>query len=131
MRRRFSKRNSQPATIELTPLIDMVFIILIFFIVTTSFVKESGIDVERPESSLSQNIAGTYVQVTIANTGTVFLGDQHIDSTDDRSVAQALRAQRSKHVVIKADRSVSLDVFTTVQDACYRAGAERVDLATE
>lgn len=131
MRRRFSKRQSQPASIELTPLIDMVFIILIFFIVTTSFVKESGIDVQRPESSLSQSIAGSYVLVTIADTGNVFVGEQHMDATDDRSVAQALHAQRSKHVVIKADRSVSLDIFTTVQDACYRAGAERVDLATE
>lgn len=131
MRRCFRKRNSQPAAIELTPLIDMVFIILIFFIVTTSFVRESGIDVKRPESSLSQHIAGSFVLVTIADTGAVYVGEQHVDAGDDRSIAHALSAQHSKHVVIQADRSVSLDTFTTVQDACYRAGAERVDLATE
>ena len=130
MRRRFAKRASVPATVELTPLIDMVFIILIFFIVTTSFVKETGIDVDRPESSLSQSIAGSFVIITIVDTGAVFLGDQLIDETDNHSIAQALNNQQSKHVLIQADRSATLDIFTKVQDACYEAGAERVDLAT-
>ena len=121
----------QVAAIELTPLIDMVFIILIFFIVSTSFVRETGIDIERPESSLSQNISGSFVLITIADTGSVYLGDQRIEAAADSLIAQALDTQSLKHVVIQADRSVPLHVFTTVQDSCYRAGAERVDLATE
>ena len=132
MRRRFSQhRSKQVASIELTPLIDMVFIILIFFIVSTSFVRETGIEVERPESSLSQNITGSFVLITIADTGSVYLGDQRIEAESDHAIAQALNNQSLKHVVIQADRSVPLHVFTTVQDSCYRAGAERVDLATE
>ena len=131
MRRRFGKREQAGASVELTPLIDMVFIILIFFIVSTSFVKESGISVDRPESSLSTHIAGSFVVVTIADNGSVFAGDRSIDAHDVNAIQQMLKAQRSKHVVITADQRVSLKVFTTVQDACYQAGAERVDLASE
>ncbi len=132
MRRRFKSLSSkQMATIELTPLIDMVFIILIFFIVTTSFVRETGIDVKRPESSLTKSISGSFVLISIADTGSVFVGDQLIDAQDHHMIAQALQGQGSQHIVIEADRSVPLHLFTTVQDACYRAGAERVDLATE
>ncbi len=131
MRRRFSQqRRKEVANVELTPLIDMVFIILIFFIVSTSFVRETGIDVERPESSLSQNINGSFVLITIADTGSVYVGDQRIEPENDQPIAQALNSQSLKHVVIQADRTVPLHLFTSVQDSCYRAGAERVDLAT-
>ncbi len=131
MRRRFGQREQAGASVELTPLIDMVFIILIFFIVSTSFVKESGISVDRPESSLSKHIAGSFVVVTIADNGAVFAGERAIDAHDVNGIQQLLKAQRSKHVVITADQRVSLKIFTTVQDTCYQAGAERVDLASE
>jgi biopolymer transport protein ExbD len=108
----------------------MVFIILIFFIVTTSFVRENGIDVERPESSLTMAIPGSFVIISIADSGSVYLNDQLIDAQDDQQIAQSLHQLRSQHVVIEADRSVPLHIFTSVQDSCYRAGAERVDLAT-
>jgi biopolymer transport protein ExbD len=131
MRRRFAPKDQAGAQIELTPLIDMVFIILIFFIVSTSFVKESGISVDRPESSLSTHIAGNFAIITITDDGTVFAGERMIDAHDEVSIRQLMKAQRSKHVVISADQRVTLDTFTQVQDACYRAGAERVDLASE
>ena len=130
MRRR-QKQQRGTAQIELTPLIDMVFIILIFFIVSTSFIRESGVEVTRPESSLSRSIAGTFVAIAIDDGGHVFIANRLISVDDVHGIARELQNQKSSHVVIQADKMVPLSIYTAVQDSCFKAGAERVDLATE
>lgn len=128
-RRRRKDRGT--AQIELTPLIDMVFIILIFFIVSTSFIRETGVEVSRPESSLSRSISGSFVAVAIDDGGHVFVANRRIAIGDTQSIVRELQNQKSTHVVIQADKNVPISIFIAVQDTCFKAGAVRVDVATE
>ena len=82
--RLFRRRNGarRQAFVEMTPLIDMVFILLIFFIVATSFVREAGVAVNKPESSNARGVGDGFVLVAITRAGTVHLGGAAISPND-------------------------------------------------
>lgn len=125
-------RRAQKKTLELNiaPLIDMVFILLIFFLVTTSFVKETGVSVNRPaaDTAVSQSKAGIMIGVTKDNR--VFLDKRAIDVRAVRAnVERALAENPEGSVVIVADRDSLTGLVISVMDACKLAGAENVAIA--
>jgi len=132
MRRRvLSGRLSQrpTATIEMAPLIDMVFILLIFYIVSTSFVQDAGVVVNRPESRSAQPITSRYLPVAITKAGTVHVSGRVIVPGDRETIRIALADLDVRRAVIQADREVTTELLLRVIDTCKAAGAEAVDVA--
>jgi len=124
------KGRRQTAELNMAPLIDMVFILLIFFLVTTSFVKETGVEVNRPAAStaISQNKTNILVAITPQNK--VFMDRREIDIRAVRAnVERALAENPDGAVVVVADRDSSTGTAIQVMDGCRQAGAKNVSLA--
>jgi len=118
--------------IPLTSLIDIVFMLLIYFLLTTNFMVEQGIDVNLPNAEASAPQTRQEVTVYIDRTGAVYLGEAKIDFNDlfDR-LTQRIKENPQRLVVIKADRSVMVDRAVQVMDMARAAGAKQLFLATE
>jgi len=123
------RRGGAGATIEMAPLIDMVFILLIFYIVSTSFVQDAGVVVNRPRSSSARPVTSRYLPVAITKLGTVHVAGRTIAPDEDTPIADALKKLGAKRVVIQADREVPTGLLLRVLDTCRAAGAEAVDVA--
>lgn len=116
--------------INIAPLIDMVFILLIFFLVNTSFVKETGIDVNRPtaSSAVVKNKAG--ILIAIDQNNRVFMDHREIDPRAVRAnVERALAENPEGAVVVVADKASTTGMAIQVMDGCRLAGAANVSLA--
>ncbi len=130
MRRR-RKNTSQGVELNLTPLIDMIFILLIFFMVTASFVRESGIDVERPVAQTSQSLAPSVV-LSIDHDNLIWLEGNTIDLRSVRAWMTNFASEAPEGVVvIAADVMSRSGVVVSVLDACKEAGIENVSVATK
>ncbi len=118
------------ADLNMAPLIDMVFILLIFFLVTTSFVKETGVEVNRPSAvtAVSQNKTNILVAITPQNR--IFMDHREIDIRAVRAnVERALAENPDGNVVVVADRDSNTGIAIQVMDGCRLAGARNVALA--
>jgi biopolymer transport protein ExbD len=131
MRWRRNRRERLAAVVEMTPLIDMVFILLIFFIVATSFVRETGVQVDKPESNQSQRVAEGFLLVAITRNGSVHVVGTTIAPDDRETVQRLLQQTGSEQVVIQADRQAPVGLLLRVQDTCLAAGARQVAVSTE
>lgn len=125
---RRAKKNS--VELNIAPLIDMVFILLIFFLVNTSFVKESGIEVNRPSASTAEIQEKTAIMVAIDKENRVFMENREIDVRAVRAnVERALAENPEGGVVVISDKFTSAGVVINVMDGCRLAGAENISLA--
>lgn len=130
--RSHAEKQVEEAAIDLTPMLDVVFIMLIFFIVTASFVKESGITVTKPEVTQSWLEQRASIFVAIDANDNIYIQRQRYDVNAVRPVIERLQAENPKgSVVIQPDRNSSVVVYAQVQDAIKQAGVERVIMATE
>ncbi|MBE0464368.1 MAG: biopolymer transporter ExbD [Halomonas sp.] len=127
-RRRSMDANAESNEVNLTPMLDVVFIMLIFFIVTTSFIKESGIEIERPESSAASPRPEAQVLVAITPEGAVWVDGKPVDVHQvGREVAGMLTEQGS--AVIQADRESTTGLLIEVMDRLKEAGVDQVAVA--
>ena len=114
----------------MAPLIDMVFILLIFFMVTTSFVKETGIDVQRPTASTAALKEKGNILIGVSADGLVFLDRKQIDIRSVRAHVERCVAENPEGaVVIVADKASHTGVVIQVMDQCRLAGATNVSIA--
>jgi biopolymer transport protein ExbD len=110
----------------------MVFILLIFFLVTTSFVKETGIDISRPTASTAVSNAKATVLIAIDRENRVFLDRREIDVRAVRANMERILAETPEGaVVVVADKASNTGVAITVMDGCRMAGAKSVSLAAQ
>lgn len=123
------RSRSEGASIDIAPLIDMVFILLIFYIVSTSFVQDAGVAIDRPRSRSAQPVNTRYLPVAITKTGSVHVAGQQVDSKDASAVRQALENADVNRVIIQADKAVATGLLLEVYDTCMMAGARSVDVA--
>jgi biopolymer transport protein ExbD len=120
----------QSLELNMAPLIDMVFILLIFFLVTTSFVKETGIDINRPTASTAVSKEKGSILVGIAKDGRVYMDKREIDIRAVRAnVERALAENPESQVVVVADKESQTGVVIMAMDGCRLAGANNVSLA--
>jgi biopolymer transport protein ExbD len=120
------------AQIDLTPMLDVVFIMLIFFIVTASFIKEAGIEVNRPEASTAEPKKNVNILVAISPTNEIWMDQRRIDVRAVRANIERLHAENPKGaVVIQADNESNTETVAAVLDAAREAGVYDVSLATE
>ncbi len=132
MSRKSQKSEEEAGAIDLTPMLDVVFIMLIFFIVTASFVKEPGVEVNRPEATTAQLKKNANILVAITGTGEVWINKNRVDNRTVRTHIERLRAENPKGaVVIQADDNADIDTLTLVADAAREAGVTDVSVATE
>ncbi|EIM63507.1 biopolymer transporter ExbD [Desulfobacter postgatei] len=126
--RRKDKKNA--VELNIAPLIDMVFILLIFFLVTTSFVKETGIDVTRPTASTATMQSKATILIAVDSQNRVFMDHREIDIRAVRAnTERALAENPDGAVVVVADQQSDTGVAIEVMDGCRLAGASNVSLA--
>ena len=124
------KKARQQAEIDMTPMLDIVFIMLIFFIVTTSFVKESGIEVNPPQAQTSQQQDNATIFVAINAEGDVWIDKRLIDIRSVRTVIARLHAENPEGaVVIQSDENARTKDLVSVMDQIRLAGIEKVAIA--
>lgn len=129
MRRRRSMGSADENTeVNLTPMLDVVFIMLIFFIVTTSFIKESGIEINRPESNDASPRPDAQVLVALSPEGAVWVDGRAIDA---HRVGEEVAGMISEDgsVVIQADRESTTGLLIEVMDRLEQAGVDQVAVA--
>lgn len=124
-------RKSKDTELNLMPLIDMVFILLIFFLVTTSFVKESGLEVQRPIASTAETAEKTTMIVAVGEDGDVWIDNKVVDIRSVRSTMERYRHENPLgNVVITADKNSLFGRAIEVLDEVRLAGIkERVVVA--
>lgn len=130
MRRIEFEDQSIASKANLTPLIDMVFILLIFFIVTSSFVKESGIDVSRPQAQTATPKELANIMISITNDGAIWIDRQQIDIRSVRAHVERLHAENPEGaVIILADDASRTGLMVQVLDQTRLAGVSNVSIA--
>jgi len=127
-------RGSDETELNMAPLIDMIFILLIFFLVTTSFVKESGVELLRPMPSNTLSKDKTTLIVSVTREGNIFIDEKgqqrSIDIQLVRSYMERYQAANPQgSVVIAGDRESQIGVVIRVLDACKLAGIKGVSVA--
>ena len=117
--------------INLTPMLDVVFIMLIFFIVTASFIKEAGLDVNRPDSPVTEvQPAEANILVTISSLDEIWIDRRLIDPRAVRANIERLHAENPEgSVVIQPDRKSTNKMLVTVMDAARQAGVYSISIA--
>jgi len=130
MRRSHLENQSTSAGVNLTPLIDMVFILLIFFIVTSSFVKESGIDVNRPSANTAVRKERGNIIIAVTKSGEIWIDKKPVDIRSVRAQVERLRAENPEgSVIILADSDSRTGLMVQVMDQARLAGVENVSVA--
>ena len=116
--------------IDLAPLLDVVFILLIFFIVTTAFVRETGVDVEKPTAISSEKLQKSVYLLAITASGEVFYGGTNIGVDGTRATLMQLYRSNVRPLVIQADKTVPTELLVKVIDQAKLAGVEKINIAT-
>jgi len=123
-------RNKDNAGIDIAPMLDMVFILLIFFIVTSSFVRETGIDVNKPKASSAQELARESILIGISREGTIHINESQVDLRTLRTILQQMIAEKpDRAAVVVADRDAPSGKIVDVLDECNIARVKKVSIA--
>ena len=129
MRRHHSTADEE-AGIDLTPMLDIVFIMLIFFIVASSFIKESGINVERPSAASAAEQPKGNILIAVSADGEIWIDRKQVDIRAVRAAVERLRVdQPDSTVVVQADKDARSGLVIRVMDQAKLAGVEAVALA--
>ena len=118
--------------INLTPMLDVVFIMLIFFIVTATFIKEAGIQVERPDAVTAESQDDAAILIAISPTDEIWIDRKERDPRTVRSVIERLHAENPKgSIVIQADEGSTHETLVIVMEAAKAAGVTNVAIASD
>lgn len=130
-RSRFGASEDE-SDINLTPMLDVVFIMLIFFIVTATFIKQTGIDVLRPEAMTALKKPTVSVLVAISEKGDIWIDKKRVDPGTVRAEIERLHAENPKGgMVVQADKGAKYEKLKSVLDAARAAGLSEVAISTE
>ena len=131
MRRRRDRRKSE-SEVNLTPMLDVVFIMLIFFIVTASFVKESGIEISRPGASTAVRKERGNILIAISANDQIWMNRRQVDPRALRANIERMHAENPQGaVIIQADKDAKTGLLVKVMDAARSAGVKNVSLAAD
>ena len=129
-KRRHSNQVDGDNEINLTPMLDIVFIMLIFFVVTTSFVKESGIEVNRPTAQTAERRDQGNILIAITPGEEIWIDKRPVDIRAVRAVVERLVAENPEGgVIIQGDREAEIGLLVKVMDQVRKAGVVNVSIA--
>lgn len=129
--KRLFSENKSTEEINISPLIDMVFILLIFFIVTTVFVEETGVEINKPQATSASDLEKNSILIAITENGNVVYGGKDVGVSGVRPIVRRLYQKEKMPVIIQADRKSVTDTVVRVIDEAKLAGAISVSIATE
>ena len=130
--RRQRRASAEEAEVDLTPMLDVVFIMLIFFIVTASFVKESGMEVNRPDAATATLKPRGNILVAITPTDQIWIDKRQVDVRALRANLERLHAENPQGaVIIQADVDSKNGLLVAVMDAAKLAKIENISIAAE
>ena len=131
MRRRHARHEDDTA-IDMTPMLDIVFIMLIFFIVTATFVKESGIDVTRPDAETAVKQSRVGILIAIRDNNEVWINRRRVDLAAVRANVERLHAENPQGgAVIQADKNAQTGTLVEIMDQVRLAGVSSISIAAE
>ena len=117
--------------INLSPMIDCIFILLIFFIVTTVFVEETGVEVDKPQAASAVQLEKTSIFIALTEKGEIVYNERDIGIGGVRPLVKQLIQQENLPVIIQADELAPSGLMVRILDEAKLAGAKKVSLATE
>jgi biopolymer transport protein ExbD len=115
--------------VNMSPLIDCVFLLLIFFIVTTVFVEETGVEIQKPQAASAQDMDKHSIMIALTADGKVVFGGREIGVNGVRGVVARQLREKESPVIILADGDARTSPLVDVIDACKLAGAKQVSIA--
>ncbi len=131
MRRRRDRRKAE-SEVNLTPMLDVVFIMLIFFIVTASFVKESGLEISRPGASTAVRKEKGNILIAISANDQIWMNRRQVDPRALRANIERMHAENPQGaVIIQADKEAKTGLLVKVMDAARAAGVKSISLAAD
>jgi len=130
MKRFRNRRTKEETEINLTPMLDVVFIMLIFFIVTTSFVKEAGVQVNRPSASTATQKGKANIIVAIRSNDEIWIDKRIVDLRAVRANIEKLKSLNSQNsIVIQSDKEAKTDTLIKVMDQIRLAGIHEISIS--
>jgi len=128
--RSFADTEDDSSSIDMSPLIDCVFILLIFFIVTTVFLDETGVEVDKPQAASAIQLEKNSILIAVTKKGEVVYGGRDIGVAGVRPLVKRMIQKEDMPVIIQADFEVPTGLFVRVVDEAKLAGAVKVSIAT-
>lgn len=129
-RRLFLNNDSKTTEINISPLIDIVFILLIFFIVTTVFFEETGVEVNKPQAISQQELENNSIMIAITDDGQVYYGGRNIGVVGVRNLVRRMTSNEALPVILQADEMVPTRLLIEVLDEAKLGGAASVNVST-
>ena len=131
MKRR-SRRNNEENALDLTPMMDIVFIMLIFFIVTTSFVKETGVDINRPNAETAERDEKGNILVALTENNEIWIDKRRVDLKAVRANIERLNIEYpGGSVIIQADKLSKSGLLVETMDQIRLAGIQNISIAAK
>ena len=126
------KPQEEAGEIDLTPMLDVVFILLIFFIVTSVFVTEAGIEVSKPEASTAEETSGDLILIAVGTSGDIWIDGEMIDPRFIRSRFELRLADApNSSVIIQADQNANNEQVMQILEAAREANIADVSISAE
>ncbi len=125
-------QEDESEEINLTPMLDVVFIMLIFFIVTATFIKEAGIQVDRPDTVTADSQEDASILIAISAKDEIWIDKQERDTRDLRVIIERLHAENPKgSIVIQADENSTNEMLVAILEAAKSAGVTNISIASD
>lgn len=125
-----TRKTRRQLSVDIAPLMDMVFILLIFFIVTSTFTRETGVDVSKPKAQSASEVQKESIMIAITRSGTIHVNERQVNLKGLQDVLrQMLLKNPGREVVVIADKESNTGVMVSVIDAANLAGTKKVSIA--
>ena len=126
------RKKQKDMGIDTGPLMDIVFILLIFFVVTSSFTRETGVDVTKPQAQSASQLEKENLLIAITREGTIHINERQVDLASLQDILkQSLAKTPDREAVIIADKGSETGVLLQVIDACNLSGVKKVSIAAQ
>lgn len=124
------RKKRREASIDISPMMDMVFILLIFFIVTSTFTRETGVEVTKPQAQTASQLEKENILIAITREGTIHVNERQVDMAGLKDVlADILAKNPDREAVLIADKAAVTGALVQVIDVCTLAGIKKVSIA--
>jgi biopolymer transport protein ExbD len=126
----YKSKNRREANIDIGPLLDMVFILLIFFVVTSTFTRETGVEVSKPQAQTASQLEKENILIAITRDGTIHIDERQVDLAGLADILKGILAKNpEREAVLISDKDAITGKLVSVIDACTLAGVKRVSIA--
>jgi len=124
------KRDTQEVEVNVTNMIDVIFVLLIFFVLSTTFTKDTGVDITKPTAESAGQLDKQYILIGVTRDGAIYLNERQVDLAMLGAILkQEVLRDPEKSVVIAADRGSDMGAVVDIMDECNLAGVKKVSVS--